>query len=619
MFKSLRTKLLIGLLPLLAILTALGLWAILMFARLGGSIEVILRENYRSVLYAERMNDALERMDSALLFAVAGEREQARRQFALHRPAFDHNLELERQNVTLIAEGEQQFVDDLGREYLDFLDAAQRLLDLDPDANQPRRALYFDQLLPSFQRIKSRAEDIRRINQENMLAMDRRARSAADRSIRLMTGGLVVGLTLGTAIALGLSRSILRPIQAVTSAARKLGAGDYDQEVPSFGCDEPGQLAAAFNSMASQLRSLHAAGAARLLRAQQTAQATIDAFPDPVVVVGPKGELERSNPAARQALATHRSDPSPLAWNAPESIRRQLNAVLEGGPDYIPSRFDQAIVDRYDTHERAFLPRILAIRDERGQPLGAAVVLQDVTRFRRLDQMKSNLVSNASHELKTPLTSVQMALDLLLERVVGPLSPKQAELVVAARHDAERLRSTVEDLLDLTRIEQGRLRLVLTELRPDELVRRSLIASADPASAARIELSWKADASLPSVGVDLDRIMHVFSNLIDNALAHSHAGGHVLVTAEPDGPNIRFSVSDNGDGIPAEHLDHIFDRFYRVPGSRSPHGAGLGLAIVREIVEAHGGEVGVQSTPGVGSTFSFTVPIAAHSGTPQEG
>jgi two-component system, NtrC family, sensor histidine kinase KinB len=608
MFTTLRTKLLIGLFPLLAILFGLGLWAIYMFSRLGGDIEVILRENYRSVLYAQNMREALERMDSALLFAVAGEDQMARAQFDDNRPNFEHNLQLERNNITLIAEGEQTIADDLTRLYERYLRSAERFFTLGPERTEERRSMYFNELLPTFRQIKDRAAEVLRINQQNMLDMDSRARNSATNSIRLMLGGLFVSLAIGISIGLALSRSILAPVRAVTMAALELGRGNYQQSVPIVGRDELAELARTFNGMAARIRDLQAAGAARLIRARQTAQATIDAFPDPVIVLGQTGIAERANPAARRLLGVAPSEYEANAWVAPEALSGPLAAVLAGSDDFVPTRFDQAIILRDDGLERSLLPRVLAIRDEHGSPLGAAVVLQDVTRFRRLDQLKSDLVSTASHELKTPLTSVQMAVQLLLEQEVGPLTAKQAELLQAACRDAERLKETIDDLLDMTRIEQGRLRLEFTPARPSHLVSTAIEEATHRAREVGVAMTESAPADLPLVRVDPDRIRNVFRNLLDNAIAHTPPGGQVRVSAKQDGPSVRFDVEDTGEGIAAEHLARLFEKFYRVPRTRSPHGAGLGLAITREIVVAHGGTVDVASEVGKGSRFSFTIP-----------
>jgi NtrC-family two-component system sensor histidine kinase KinB len=300
MSRSLKSRLLFGIAPLVAVMMALGLWAIVMFYRLGGNIDVILRENYRSVLAAQTLKEALERMDSAILFAIGGQEERARDQFRESRPAFEKSLKIEQGNVTL--PGEQRLADDLTVLYARYTDLGERYFAMSPDDVPGRTRMYFSQLLPTFDRIKDRADDVLAINQRNMEEMDRRARAAAVSSIRWMIAALVSSAFVATFIALLLSRSILGPIRSVTHAARAMSRGDLEQVVPVLSRDELGELADAFNVMARRIREFQQAGTARLLRAQKTAQATIDSFPDPVVVVDPSGSIERANPSARQLL-----------------------------------------------------------------------------------------------------------------------------------------------------------------------------------------------------------------------------------------------------------------------------------------------------------------------------
>ncbi len=602
--KTLQTKVLIGLLPTLAILMGLGLWAIVMFYRLGGNIDVILRENYTSILAAEGMKEAIERMDSGLLFAVGGRAAAGREQFDANRPRFEKNLRTEKGNITL--PGEQALVDALDGLFQEYLAHADQFFSLTP---RRQSEVYFGELLPAFDKIRDKADEVLVLNQENMTAMDRRARHNATNSIRLMVGAVIAAVVLAVWAALHLSRSILRPIQAVTDGARAMARGELDQLVPAASRDELGDLANAFNEMARTLREYRQAGTARLLRAQRTAQATIDSFPDPVVVVDPVGSVEQANRGARRLLGVAPAEP-PVAWVPVQPLQSLISDVLAGHGDYLPLSLEQAIPLSDGGQERYYLPRVVAIRTERDELIGAAVALADVTKFHLLDRLKSDMVATVSHELKTPLTSVQMAVHLLLEEVIGPLTAKQVELLLAARQDADRILTMINDLLDLTRIEQGRVRLDLEPVPAGDLVAAAVARFQPQADACGVTLAARADLLAPPVMVDRDRIEHAFDNLIVNAIQHARRGGQVHVGAVADGAITRFIVEDNGEGIPTEHLPRLFEKFYRVPTARHSGGAGLGLAIVREIITAHGGEIAVESEPGKGTKFTFTLPAA---------
>src|SRR5208337_1479849 len=609
MFKTLRMKLMLGFLPLLAILIGLGLWAIAMFYGLGGNIDVILRENYRSVLAVERMKEALERMDSGLMFAFSGRAQQAREQFDKSKEEFDRQLGVEQHNITV--PGEQALVNELTAEYRSYLDLAADYFDLHNATTAQRTDVYFSRLLPKFENLRRLEDRVLLLNQRNMEQMNEKALRNAASSTRLMIAALLVAVVLAIASSRILTRLILEPIVAVTEGARAVSQGNLDQVVPATTKDELGELGQAFNAMARTIREYREAGTVRLLRAQKTAQATIDSFPDPVIVVDPEGGVERANPAAQRLLqAIPASSGDALPWIAPAALKPELDSVLAGQADYLPLSLEQAIFLRDGNQDRYFLPRVLRIRSDSGELLGAAVVLSDVTKFHLLDQLKSDMISTVSHELKTPLTSLQMVVHLLLEEAVGPLSTKQTELLLAARQDSDRLLGMINDLLDLTRIEQGRVALDQQPADAAELVRDALERYRSAAEDAGITLQTQLEAPLPLVLVDKERIEHVFDNLMTNALRHTDRGGTIILRAAAAEGTVQFSVEDTGEGIPAQFVPRVFDKFFRIPGTKHQGGAGLGLAIVHEIIVSHGGQIGVQSTTGKGTTFTFSLPAA---------
>jgi signal transduction histidine kinase len=236
------------------------------------------------------------------------------------------------------------------------------------------------------------------------------------------------------------------------------------------------------------------------------------------------------------------------------------------------------------------------------------VLLEDVTRFRLLDEVKSNLVATVSHELKTPLTSIRLVLHLLLEESAGPLAPKQTELLVDARDNAERLLAMINNLLDLARLEQGQNRLRLRPERPAALLQAAAEAFQPRAQDQGVELVLEAPNDLPLVAVDAEQLQHALHNLLDNSLRHTPQSGRITLAAQASDGKIVISVADTGSGIPAAHLPLVFERYFRVPGDTVPGGSGLGLAIVREIVLAHGGAVACESTPGEKTIFRLTLP-----------
>jgi len=618
---SLRRRIWLTLVPLLLLLAVVGSAGAVLLYRLGGRIDAILRENHRSVIYMERLNEALERIDSSFQFALAGREEQARQQYESSWKAYRENLQLERDNITL--PGEQDLVEELTRLTESYRERGDAFYRLGPK-DVAREAAYFGGpgrpgLLDRFKEIKGVSAQVLHINQENMEQASADARATAEASLTWFALGLAVAVPLAGLLAWHTSRTILRPIQAVTESALAISGGNLDQVVPVLSRDELGQLAESFNVMTRHLRDFRQSQSARLLRAQRTSQATIDSFPDAVIVIDAEGCVEMANPSARGLLGVaprQAGETAAVAWTAPEPLRQPLAEALQGRQDYLPEGFDRVLLLGAVGRERAFLPRILTIRDPYGNTLGAAVLLQDVTRLRLLDEVKSNLVATASHELKTPLTSLRLAVHLLLEETVGPLNAKQTELLLDARENSERLLEMVNSLLDLARLEQGRRQLAVEPVPPGALLETAADTVRPRADDKGVEVVLDVPPGLPAVSVDAARIGIALRNLIDNALTYTDRGGRITLGAAVGPDAVTLSVADTGTGIPPEHLSHVFEKFFQVPGQSRAGGTGLGLAIVHEIVAGHGGTITCESEPGKGTAFRMTLPAALGDGQP---
>ncbi|MGA2621878.1 MAG: ATP-binding protein [Thermoguttaceae bacterium] len=607
-----RSRILVAMIPLFALLVVLGATGAALIYYLGHQIDQILRENYDSVIYMRDLNEALERIDSSFQFALAGREEQSFNQYQDNWKLFQQALAKEQGNITV--PGERELVEQLTAAGEEYRRRGDEFFAHPAEKRDPR---YFGQgpekgLYGLFGRIKKVSGDILRINADNMEHTNRRVLRLARSSLAWYGVALACGIALAILLTASTIRTILNPVRAVTESAVAIGAGNLNQLVPITSDDELGQLAMTFNTMARQLREFRQSHKAQLLRAQQTSQATIDSFPDPVLVVDPEQRVEMANPAARRLLGVRPREPwsSPSApWQPPDRLRQPLAEVLHSQREYLPDGFDKVVLLEVGDQPHSYLPRILPIRDSTGATLGAAVLLEDVTRFRLLDEFKSNLVATVSHELKTPLTAIRLVLHLLLEENVGPLLPKQLELLLDARENAERLLAMINNLLDLARLEQGRGQLHLRPERPTLLLEAAADALRPRAADQGVEFVLEDPGNLEPVAVDPEQFQHALHNLLDNALAHTPPGGRITLAAQPAEGKVLFSVADTGSGIAAEYLPLVFQKYFRVPGDTAPGGSGLGLAIVREIVTAHGGTVECQSQPGQQTVFRLTLPL----------
>jgi two-component system, NtrC family, sensor histidine kinase KinB len=598
---TLRVKLLLAQAPLAAALIVVGISSVAAVLALGRSSEAILVDNYRSVLAAQRMKESLERIDSAALFMVAGARERGASEEKTHRAAFERELAVQESNIT--EPGEKEATRTLRQAWNEYL----RALDAFDDAPSAER--YFRELEPPFHAVKAAADEILALNQDAMVRKSEAARRSARNKTNLMIGVALVALALGLVGSTILTSRLLRPLANLGLVARRVGEGDLSMRAAVRGRDELARVAHEFNDMAAKLEIYRKSSLGDLLQAQQASQAAIDSIPDPVVVFGIDGGVLSANEAAEALLRTESiaAKQSPLALVEPglrAAIERVRDHVLAGKGPYVPKGFEEAEADG----ERWLLPRATPLYSEERGVIGVTVIVQDVTRLRRFDELRQNTVATVAHEFRTPLTSLRMAIHLCVEGAAGELNPKQLDLLGAARDDCERLQTIVDDLLDLAKLQSGKVELDRRPISAEDLVDDALEAHRAEAARGGVELTSHVTPTLDPITGDAARLRLVLANLVSNSLRHTPKGGTVRVTAEPaEGPKIRFEVTDDGEGIPAEHLPRVFERFYRVPGTAG--GAGFGLSIAREIVEAHGGEIGASSEPGQGSTFWFTLPV----------
>lgn len=576
----LRNRILLGVAPLIILLMLIGGYAVWLFVQLGGAVNTTLHENYVSIAAMRDLRDAALRIQG-LLAEPEPNRIALQDQIAICQ----RNVEVELKIIT--EPGERAAAAVLKQEASSFLRAA--------GAHEAR---------PDPARLFDAASTIQGINERAMTQKDHRARETARESTRIMLLVIAAALPLELFFAWRLGGTVLRPIQRLTDSAIELGEGNLDQVLPVSSRDELGRLADAFNKMAGKLRLYRQTTADELVHARQATEVVFAALLDPIIIFSADGEIAYQNPAAERLRKKLAGADTALPI-VPLAMK-----VMRGEGDYLPESFEQSICVRVDDREKFLLPRVIGLQDGGS---GAVVILNDVTRFRLLDDVKTNLVATVSHELKTPLTSIRMAVYLLLEERIGALNSKQTELLIASRDDAERLLDLINNLLDLAKLESGAGGTERRVDRPEELLRRAVQEAQSFLSLANVKIVAQVEPDLPPLAVVGDQLGHVFSNFLSNAVKHSPIGEEITVAARSarDGRAVRFSVTDRGPGVPPAERERVFEKFYRLAGEPR-EGAGLGLAICREIVRGHDGEIGVVAGPdGKGSEFFFVLPASA--------
>jgi len=602
---GLQKKLSLGFGGLLLIIIVIGTQSILQLTRLGESIDVILRENYRSVIACQQMKEALARIDSGVLFILLGDRDKGDELVSRSMLSFEEALKAELDNITLAGEGEKAVrVRRLYGEYKTILENVM----IPNVAPAFRRHVYFSEALPIFQEIKDTADEILRMNQENMNEANNKARLKAASARQRMYVLLLAGVIVAVGFFFFSSRWILRPINRLIKSADEIGHGNLDLVIQNESRDEIGRLSEAFNNMAASLREFRRSNQTKLFRIERLTQRVFDRLPDAVAVLDLDGRVEIATEFARDVFGL-KTNVMVRELGIPfvsDVFQRTLNGGLKTVSDDKKSVIQQFVKGE----ERFFQPEITPIMDNEQQPTGAILVLKDITQLLQQNEMKKGIISTVSHQLKTPLTSIQMAIHVLLEEKIGSLTEKQVELLLAAREDSDRLHAILIDLLDISRIESGKAAMHFQKWDPNALTLNAVDLFKSAAHDKGVDIKTELKSDLPEVWADEKQIGHVFSNLISNALRYTDPGGNITISATADNSYVIFKVTDTGKGIPQEFLKSIFEQFFRIPDQDGQTGSGLGLAIVKEIIEAHGGTVNAESTEGRGSTFIFTLKRA---------
>jgi signal transduction histidine kinase len=602
---GIRKKLLMIFGVFIVFIAVISAFTIVHIDRLGKAVNVVLRENYRSVAACQDMKESLERIDSGILFVFSGNSVEGRRLVSVHSEKFASALVVELGNITL--PGEKEKAEQIRVMFNEYIRAVSSVLrkDLAPDKS---RLLYFSSIQPKFRTIKDTAQAILDMNRINMSDASEAAKKLAAKTHRSIVTVVAVAVFLALLFSTLARRWILLPITRLTDSVNEIREGNFDLVIETGARDEIGRLSEAFNDMASALRQTRKADRLNLMRTRKVTEEVFKTLPAAIALLDLKGRVEIATGTAEKFLGL---SPGAGAFTLGHTWLEPLVRKAADNGKTVEMPAEEPFVQVFSDHREFFFqPVAVPIPEgrETSNPAGVALIMNDMTLVHQQRELKRGVLSTVSHQLKTPLTSLRMSIHLLLDEKVGTVNDKQAELLLAAREDSERLVTILSELLDLNRIESGAV-LTVKPLYPADIARESLETFHGEAKDKGVALVQDIPDGLPAVLADHGKITHVFSNLISNALRFTGPGGTVTIRASLEQDRLEFSVADTGEGIAGEYLENVFDPFFRVPGQNEKTGVGLGLSIVKEIVHAHGGAVRAESVPGKGSVFHFTLPL----------
>ncbi len=602
---SIQNKLFVSFQVVLLLLIAIVLASFIVISQLGKASEKILKMNYNSIITSMRMIDELESIHRGHILCTSDPSPVNTSLLITAKSNFSQWLGRAKDNITEHGEEEtlQKIESDYGQ-YLVAMDTCKLRDNAENDATSRIELLRNE--------IRRNCLYLLKINQDAMFVKSASAQEVAKQGKLTLLLVTIAVFIFGSGLSWGLSRHIVSPILKLKEATQKIGRGDYDFDLQGESDDELGILTQEFRNMTSKVRSFNDLNIRKIVAEQQKIEAIFANIRDGIILIGVDYKVLDANPPSLEAFRLKRSEV--IGHHFLEIVKldclyNDLKTCLEKRQQVISNQAEQVIVITIDQRQHYLEYSFSPVLTNSSELLGALLLLRDVTTLKELDKLKSEFVMVASHELKTPLTSINMSIDLLRESLGSNPKPGDMELISIAKEDINRLRSLVSDLLDLSKLDTGKIDMHFRSVDPSVLLNTVSQYFKNQLTEKHASIEIELPKGITYIWCDEEKLMLVFSNLISNAIKAISQEGKIRLLAEVTGKYVLFSVIDDGNGIPLQYQNKIFDRFVQVEDQNSARGTGLGLTISREIVRAHGGSIWVESIPGQGATFCFTIPI----------
>jgi NtrC-family two-component system sensor histidine kinase KinB len=572
---KIKTKLRLGLGLLFLMILALSLIAARHIYVLEKQTENILQNNYKTLDYARNMSLALDQLNSA----SGAER------------SFEQNLQSQKQNET--EPGEREATEKIASHY------AQLKKDIR------------NQQLPVL--IRNDLAELTRINMEAIHAKSDRALGTVQSAFMWIALGGTICFVIAFTLLVNLPGNVGNPIRELTDSIRAIADKRYTERLHFSGNNEFGELARSFNTMAEKLEEYDSSNLARILTEKKRIDTLINNMHEPVIGLDENKIVLFANDQAVRITGMEAADM--IGKSATELARyndllrtlileKSDTATVSGEPlkiyaDNKESYFEKEVVDI----------TIFPTAEKIPQHIGQVILLKNITPFKELDFAKTNFIATVSHELKTPISSIKMSIQLLENQNTGILNQDQQQLISGIKDDSNRLLKITGELLNMSQVETGNIQLNIQRSSPGAIVSYAVEAVKQPVEQKEIELIVDVDKTVADVKADMEKTAWVLINFLTNAVRYSGYGSKIQIGISEADSMIRFFVKDEGTGIDSRYNSKIFERYFQVPGS-SKTGTGLGLAISKEFIQAQGGTIGVNSEIGMGSIFYFELEKA---------
>ena len=570
-----KSKLLVGIGLLFAMITLLTFLSTFYINKLATESKNILQANYNTLEYCRQMNNILHN-------GYVNKNDEE---------TFQSFLSLQQKNIT--EKGEALIT--------------QKLTD---DVTKLKNSKEDVSIL---KQVEKDITDIMLLNMQAIIRKDNLAQRTAVKATLLIGFAGAICFIIAFIVLFNLPGNIANPIKKLTESIKEIAAENYSQRIHFEKQNEFGDLAAAFNTMAQKLEEFKSANLEKLFIEKKRIETLINNMHDPVIGLDENRKILFMNNVAlnitglktQNTLGKYVQD---VAANN-DLLRALVQDIFDGKiqSNKLPVKIYADSKESY--FEKEIIPiKIIPTGETKEKMIGNVILLQNITSYKELDFAKTNFIATVSHELKTPISSIKMSIQLLENKTVGILNVEQNKLLDSIKEDANRLLKITGELLNVTQVESGKILLSATSNNAEDILLYAVEANKTNADQRSIKLNIEVEKNLPQVLTDFDKTAWVLTNLISNAIRYSYENASIKLGISKQNNSICFSVKDTGQGIAAEYLSKIFDRYYRIPGTKK-EGTGLGLSISKEFIEALGGTIKVESDLGSGSTFIITLPL----------
>lgn len=533
----------------------------------------ILVANYNTLQYSRNMLLALEDVQNVAAIRT-----------------FQKNLDKQTQNVTEI--GEVEATNLVIKHF--------NLLKLEPESSTLISAI---------------RKDITELMRLNMEAIERKSNIADDtaqRAILIISFTGTICFVIAFTLLINLPSSIANPIKELTESIKEIAAQNYKKRVNFERHNEFGDLAKSFNTMAKKLEEYSESKLDKILKGKKRLDTLIDNLHDPVIGIDENKTVLFANEEALSISGLRKEE---FIGKQVQDIAVVNDLIRDIIKDIFTPKMEDAKTEQLKIYaggkESYFEKEVVDINvfptgEKETQFIGQVIMLRNITPFKELDLAKTNFMGTVSHEFKTPISSMQMGIQLLENEQIGSLNTEQQELVKGIKEDTNRLLKITRELLNITQVESGSIQIKMRPTKVQPIIDYAISANKAAADQKQILLKVSTENSNASVLADSEKTAWVLTNILSNAIRYSYENSTIFLALKEGDDQIIFSITDTGQGIQSQYLSKVFERYFRIPGTKK-EGTGLGLSISKEFIEAQGGKIGVESEYGAGSTFYFSL------------